>query len=164
MKSIVLSKFIAGFSTIAPPLAGAVGVGRGRFLVFAGLSALLWAGSAVGVGYLLHDSVESLLESLEGYGTGALVLLAAALVLFVAYKWLQRWRFQQGLRMARIEVDELRKRIQEGRATVIVDVRTEAGLRADPRRIPGAITMNLSDLDAKIGRVPPESELVLYCT
>src|SRR5436190_6351890 len=49
--SIAVAKFVPGFSTVAPPLAGAVGV---RFLPFAiasTVAALLWVGASLAVGW-----------------------------------------------------------------------------------------------------------------
>ena len=36
--------------------------------------------------------------------------------------------------------------------------------RADPRRIPGAMIVELSEVDRKLTLVPRDREIVLYCT
>ncbi len=164
MGSLVASKFITGFSTVAPPLAGAMGAKPAAFVFFDILGILLWAGSGVGAGFLFHDAIESVLKSLENLGTGALALLGAALVLFVLFKWWQRRRFYRTLRMARITVEDLRRRFEEEEQPVVVDVRSEAERRREPRRIPGAVTMEISEIDAKLPGLPGGREIVLYCT
>mgnify|MGYP003292324316 CR=1 FL=1 len=45
-----------------------------------------------------------------------------------------------------------------------MDVRHEGERRRDPRRIPGAMIMGVSELDAKLPGIPREVEIVLYCT
>jgi len=167
MRALVASKFITGFSTVAPPLVGVMRVPPRTFLVYDALGCLLWVGSAVGIGLVFHGAVESALEFLAGLGRGALVLAGGALVLFVLYKWWQRQRFYKVLRMARITVDELRDLMQREPPPVVVDVRTEAGRRADPRRIPGATVLDLSAPGKTTdGELPlePVREIILYCT
>jgi membrane protein DedA with SNARE-associated domain len=164
MASVVLAKFITGFSTVAPPLAGAMGAKLPIFLFYDALGTILWAGGGLMIGFIFHRAIEDVLSFLEGLGTGALYLLAAALVLFVLFKWWQRRRFYRALRMARIGVEDLRSLFEKGEKPVIVDVRGPGERQRDPRRIPGAMTMDMSELDAKLPGIPPEVEIVLYCT
>ena len=49
-KSLLIAKFVPGFASIASALAGAVGTTPSRFVLFDGLGALLWVGSAVLLG------------------------------------------------------------------------------------------------------------------
>lgn len=165
MASVVLAKFITGFSTVAPPLAGAMGAKLPAFLFYDALGTVLWAGSGLLLGFIFHRAIADVLSFLEGLGTGAFYVLGAALVLFVLYKWWQRRRFYKALRMARITVEDLQRLIEEGETRpVILDVRTPAARRNDPRRIPGASTMSVDELDAKLPGIRPDVEVVLYCT
>lgn len=164
MASVVVAKFITGFSTVAPPLAGAMGAKLAPFLFYDALGTILWAGGALVVGFIFHHAIEDVLSFLEGLGTGALYLLGAALALFVLFKWWQRRRFYKALRMARISVEELQDLFAKGEKPVVVDVRHEGERQRDPRRIPGAMTMGISEIDAKLPGISPETEIVLYCT
>jgi membrane protein DedA with SNARE-associated domain len=56
--SLVAAKFIPGLSTIAPPLAGIVGLGAPLFLLYDGLGAVIWALSGLGIGYVFSDQIE----------------------------------------------------------------------------------------------------------
>ena len=164
LASLLVAKFIPGYSTVAPPLAGAAGVSLPRFLVFTSGGTLLWVGSALFVGLLFHGAVERVLRALAGLGGWAFVLLAVGLLLYVAVKWVQRRRFYQFLRTARIGVADLRRLMDEGLDPVVVDVRSAGARQRDPRRIPGAHTIDLEDLDAQIALLPADREIVLYCT
>jgi membrane protein DedA with SNARE-associated domain len=164
MASLVAAKFITGFSTVAPPLAGAMGAKLPAFLFYDALGTVLWAGGGLLLGYVFHSAIDDVLSFLEGLGTGALYLVGAALVLFVLFKWWQRRRFYKTLRMARISVDELRGLFEKEPKPVVFDVRTPAERKYEPRRIPGANTMMVSDLDSKLAGLSPETEIVLYCT
>lgn len=164
MPSLLFAKFIPGFSTVAPPLAGAMGASLPSFLLYDGGGALLWAGAGVAGGMIFHRAVDRVLTYLTSIGSAAFFLLAGALLLFLAFKWWQRRRFYKVLRMARITVDELRRLIDEGHAPVVVDVRTSGALARDPRRIPGATVLEAKDLDARLGELPRDREIILYCT
>src|SRR3954447_7401445 len=102
MPSLLVAKFIPGFSTVAPPMAGAVGARVPVFLLYDAGGALLWAGAGVVAGMVFHRAVDRVIAALASLGSGALVLLGAGLAVFVALKWWQRRRFYRMLRMARI--------------------------------------------------------------
>jgi membrane protein DedA with SNARE-associated domain len=164
MTSLVASKFITGFSTVAPPLAGAMGAKLPAFLFYDALGALLWAGGGLLLGWIFHRAIDDVLSFLEGLGTGALYVVGAGLALFVLFKWWQRRRFYKTLRMSRISVGELRELFGKEPKPVVFDVRTPAERKYEPRRIPGANTMAVSELEARLPGIPPETEIVLYCT
>jgi membrane protein DedA with SNARE-associated domain len=44
-KALLIAKFLPGFSTVAPPLAGMVGIARLQFIVLDIAAAILWAGT-----------------------------------------------------------------------------------------------------------------------
>lgn len=164
MGALVGSKFIPGFSTVAPPIVGAMGVRPLTFIGYDALGVLLWAGSGVGLGLLFHRAIERVIGFLEDLGTWAFVLLGSALFLYVVYKWWQRRRFYKALRMARMTVDELRELMEGDEPPIVVDVRTGAARQTDPRRIPGATAMAFSEIDEKLSGLPTHREIVLYCT
>jgi membrane protein DedA with SNARE-associated domain len=164
VSSLLVAKFVPGFSTVAPPLVGATGVGFGRFLLFSAGGTLLWAGAALFAGILFRDAIDGLLAQLAALGTRALLLVFVALALFVAVKWWQRRSFYKALRMARISVQELQLLMHGDPAPLVVDVRTDAGRMQDPRRIPGAIVIDVGLLDEEIRRLPTSREIILYCT
>jgi membrane protein DedA with SNARE-associated domain len=164
LTSLLFAKFIPGYSTVAPPLAGAARAPFSRFLMFTAGGTLLWVGSALGLGALFHGAIERALSFFANLGGSALVLLGIALLLYIAVKWMQRRRFYKVLRMARIRAADLRRLMDEGKAPLIVDVRSNNARARDPRRIPGAIVADVLELDEKISHLPTDREIVLYCT
>ena len=78
LKSLLIAKFIPGFSTVAPPLAGASGRGTLAFVIYDGIGALIWAGAAVAAGRAFHHAIDRLLAALENLGGWALVVIALA--------------------------------------------------------------------------------------
>lgn len=162
--SLLFAKFIPGFSTVAPPLAGAARAPLPSFLAWDAAGSLLWAGSGFLLGVIFHRAVDRVLDALASFGSGALVLVAAALVLFIGYKFWQRQRFYRVLRMARISPGELHEAIARGEAPVVLDVRSQAARQADPRRVPGARALELSEIESRLEDLPADREIVLYCT
>jgi membrane protein DedA with SNARE-associated domain len=164
MSSLLYSKLIPGYNMIAPPLAGAMGKTLVSFLFWDALGSLLWLGSGLALGYLFHHAVDQLLKHLADLGFWAGVVLAAGLVLVILWKWWQRRRVTKVLRLARISAAELKKLMDSGNPPQIIDVRNRSAHLHDPRRIPGALKMTIDEIDARLGDLPRDREIVLYCT
>jgi membrane protein DedA with SNARE-associated domain len=164
LKSLLVAKFIPGFSTVAPPLAGATGQSTLQFLIYDGLGAFIWAGTSVAVGRTFHRGIDRVLAAIESLGWWGLVFILAVLALVVGTKWFQRRRFLRELRGARITVAELKSQLDEGQRPVIVDARTESGRKRDPRIVPSALVLDDAQLSALVRDLPPTREIVLYCT
>jgi membrane protein DedA with SNARE-associated domain len=164
LKSLLIAKFIPGFSTVAPPLAGAAKRSTAGFLLYDAVGAMLWAGAAVALGRAFHRAIGRTLDSLENLGGWAVVIVCGVLALFVFIKWEQRRRFYKQLRMARITVDELKALIDGGNPPDVVDVRSATSRNHNPSRIPSAIVTSADDIDRDIAALSPDRDIVLYCT
>src|SRR5256885_5081962 len=70
-RSLLIAKFVPGFSTAAPPLAGIVRMPLPRFVVFTGLGGLIWAGVFIGVGWLFTRQLEAAADYVARLGTSA---------------------------------------------------------------------------------------------
>src|SRR5881628_2808523 len=81
LKSLLIAKFIPGFSTVAPPLAGAGGQSTVAFLIYDGIGAVLWAGAAVAAGRAFHHAIQDVLTALENLGWWAVLIVVLALFL-----------------------------------------------------------------------------------
>jgi len=160
--SLLVVKFIPGFASVASALAGTVSsTGRRTFVLFDGIGAALWAGTAIFLGSLFSAALEDLLQLLESLGKWGGILLGGALVIFIASKWWQRYRFLHSLRMARISVAELDQLLQRGEMPAIVDVRSS--LSQQDGRIPGAVAISIHDMATATLDVPPDGEVIVYC-
>lgn len=162
--SLIISKYIPGFATVAPPLAGAMHLGFWRFLRYSAAGALLWVMAPVLFGAYFHAEVERALQYLSELGSGALLLLGVLSVIYVSVKVTQRYLFLRVLRASRMTVHELRELLQGEMPPVVVDVRSDTVRRLDPRRIPGAIAVNMADAAAALHEIPPDRDVVVYCS
>ena len=113
---------------------------------------------------LLSRQIDWALAQLDELGGYALMVIVAALALFIVFKWWQRWRFFKALRMARISVGQLYKLMEGGHEPVVVDVRSEGARSLDPRRIPRAVAVDIDNLDAVLPQLSPDHDIILYCS
>src|ERR1700704_1451624 len=162
--TLVLSKFIPGLSTIAPPLAGAMRLGWPSFLLLNGLGVVIWAGGAIIAGMAFHAEINGFIVRLEGLGTLAAEAVGVLLGGYIALKWWERRRFYRARRIARSGVADLRVLMNGGRRPVVVDVRSPGARDLDPRFIPGALAMDAAEVDGRLGQLPAAPGLVFYCT
>jgi len=164
LKSLLFCKFVPGFSTVAPPLAGALRAPRWRFEVFDALGATIWAAAAIGIGALFHSAVDRVLAVLDRLGSFALVVLAGGLAAYIAGRYAQRRRFLRALRVARISVEDLTAQLAGREPPLVVDVRTPGALWLDGRRIPGSLQMAFEEIEERLAELPRERDVILYCT
>ena len=164
-KALVIAKFLPGLSTLAPPLAGMVGVPRTQFILLDSIGAIAWAGAWMGVGYVFSDALDFVASRFARLGNGLLVVVGAALAAYVAFKFIQRRRFLRSLRIARITPDELKRRLDTGDSPlVIIDTRSALDVNTTPFAIPGALWIPAEEIDRRHHEVPPDREIVLYCS
>ena len=136
---LIAARFVPGLDTLAQPLVGIIGMRPGRYLVLTVVGGIAWATVLLGLGWLLGDRLRVVLDSaLQALGVylvpglvGAPLLLAAALVL-------GRYRSILGLDVRRIQVAELKARLDANEAVTIFDLRYPLQLRRHGITIPGA--------------------------
>ena len=163
--ALLIAKFFPGLSTLAPPLAGIVGIARHRFLVLDAAGALVWAGAWLALGYAFRDVLDSVVTTVARAGNGALAVAVTALGIYVVAKFFRRWWFIRSHRMARITPDELKQRIEAGDQTVaIIDTRSALDVGLEPYAIRGALRIPAEEIDRRHQEVPRDREVVLYCT
>jgi membrane protein DedA with SNARE-associated domain len=161
--SLMIAKFVPGFATVAPPMAGAFKLALAPFIGYSAVGALLWSGAAVAVGLVFHSQVDVVLRWINDMGPWALLAIALVVGFYILAKWLERWFFMRMMRMVRLSVDELHDLMQQPVGPVILDARSAAARTLDPRRIPGAL---LVDTDAPVlhSGIGPDRDVVIYCT
>jgi membrane protein DedA with SNARE-associated domain/rhodanese-related sulfurtransferase len=161
---LIVAKFLPGVNPLAAGLAGVIALRPGVFLLYAAAGALLWAGAWIMVGYLFANAIVLIATTNARFRTPLLIALAAALILYIAIKYVRRRRFLRHLGEARMDPVELKRRLDAGDPLVIVDLRTKLDLETDPYRIPGALWITPEVLrDPHHQRIAEGSEIVFYC-
>ena len=100
-------------------------------------------------------------------------LLTAAFVGFVFWwaakkdgeydKAVQRRRFLNKLRVARITPGELHQKMIAGDPLLIVDMR-HPGEIAETKQLPGALRIGIDELDARHHEIARDRDIILYCS
>jgi len=160
--SLIVAKFVPGFSTVAPPIAGSLQMPLSRFLVAAGIGAGLWAGAALVAGWVLRAKVQWAIDVLSRNGMVAVAAVALVLVSWLAWKLWQRRRFEQLAIMPHVTVAELRAALASDLPPLLLDLRG-AAMVASAGPIHGALTVKLEDLPAAVGAWPKEHPIVTLC-
>lgn len=163
-RSLLVAKFLPGLNAVATPLAGIFQMRPLKFLLFDGLGVLLWLLTYLAIGYFFSPQIDFIAKHAEALGGWLVVLLVAALALYITYKFIARQRFLRQLRISRITVEELKKKIDDGESLSIVDLRHNLDFEADPETIPGAVHLDSKQLTEKTGVLPSDREVILYCT
>lgn len=162
--SIIVAKYVPGFATIAPPLAGTMRLAYSRFVLLSAMGALLWAAAPIALGAWFHSEIDWALQQLERLGGKAVVLVILALAIYIGVKLVERYLLIRFLRSVRISVEELKDMLQRELRPLILDARSALARKLDPRVIPGAIAIDIDDPAVALPALADDREIVVYCT
>ena len=160
--SLVVAKFIPGFSTVAPPIAGALRMALPGFLVAAGCCAALWAGLALGAGWLLREQVQTAIDFLNQQAGSALLLVIGIIALWLGWKLWQKYRFRQWCTVPHITPDELITALETETPPRLLDLRGATMIQATGP-IPGAVVAEHDRLAEAVADWPKGAPIVTLC-
>jgi membrane protein DedA with SNARE-associated domain len=89
-RSLIIAKFVPGLSTIAPPLAGALGVSWLRFVLLSAIGSALWVAAGLGAGIIFAEQVPYLLKHLKLIGRLSVLAVVSLGAVYVAYLYFTR--------------------------------------------------------------------------
>lgn len=159
-RALLISKFLPGAGALSTSLAGMTGTPMRRFLGYDLAGSALWVGSALLLGAIFADTVDSLLGWLRDYAARGLLVVLGAFALFIAWRLWQRFSLlRRTARVPRISVEELRERLDQGETPLILDVRADAGEDGIPGSIPVLLDAPLDTLKDRLGA----ADVVIYC-
>ncbi|MBK7951454.1 MAG: VTT domain-containing protein [Deltaproteobacteria bacterium] len=161
--TLLFAKFVPGLQTVAPPLAGAGGMGIARFLAFDAIGAFIFNLTFLAAGYVLKTQIEGFLALLSVFGTRLASVIVVSIAVWIAWKYLQRRRFLRLLRIARIDVDALDRLMAGDSPPAVYDLRDRFTLESQQGRVPGARVIRIDELEARHAEIPRDREIILYC-
>jgi membrane protein DedA with SNARE-associated domain/rhodanese-related sulfurtransferase len=159
----IVGRFIPGISLVAPPVAGALGMGWSKFLWLSALGSVVWASVIVVAGAALQGAVMALVQAITEAPAGMWAALVGLVALYVLWRYLVRQRARRALQVPRLSVAQLREAMQSPTPPIVVDVRGSTMQQVDARRIPRALTLALKDLESYRPEDFSERKVVLYC-
>lgn len=162
--ALVIAKYVPGLNTIAPPLAGLLRLSPIRFVFYDSVGATLWVGGMLLLGYIFADQVEAVGEWLAHFGSGVTLILVLLFVAYLAVKvWIRR-RFIAHLRTARIRPEDVWSKLRGNELITVVDLRHQKEIDSVGAKVPGALHILPQELRERVGEIPRDRDIVLYCS
>ena len=90
LQTLVVAKFLPGIGAVMPPLAGALGMTTGRFLLFDGLGSLFYGSFYIVAGFLFHNQLRQAMALLNQLGFSVLLSAVALVIGYIAFKYARR--------------------------------------------------------------------------
>jgi len=160
----IIGRFVPGVSLVAPPVAGALGMGWPKFLALTSLGAALWAVVVILIGAALQEALLAILRALAVVPAGAWLATGLIFVGYVVWRVIVRRRARKALAVPRISAAELRLAMQSAEPPVVIDVRGTTMQQMLAQRIPGALSLALPELETYPLEELRGRRAVLYCT
>jgi hypothetical protein len=112
---------------------------------------------------MLAEEVEKYFEKILHAGGWVGGMLMAALAALIFMKYLHRRKIAHKLAIPRIMPDFVKKRMDGGEDLLIVDVRNDMEMEADPLTLPGSYHVPLEQIEKNPHAFPADREIILYC-
>ena len=160
--SLVVAKFIPGFSTVAPPIAGSLRMALPGFLLAAAAGAALWAGLALGTGWVLRREVETVISALDEQAGSVLVVIVGVVAIWLSWKLWQKYRFRQWSAVPHITPAELLAAMEAQQPLLLLDLRGHS-MVAETGPIVGATIAEHNRLLDAVGNWPRNQPIVTLC-
>jgi membrane protein DedA with SNARE-associated domain/rhodanese-related sulfurtransferase len=162
VSSLVVAKFIPGFSTVAPPIAGALRMHLLGFLLAAGVGAGLWAGLALCTGWILKDTVQAAIVALDRHSGPGILAVLLMVGIWLGWKLWQKYRFRRFCAVPHITPDELIDALKSEQPPLILDFRS-ATMIAETGPVRGALVAEHDRLQNAVGDWPKNLPIVTLC-
>ena len=140
VRSLVFAKFVPGLSTIAPPLAGIMGLRASQYLFYNDLGTVLWVGTGIGLGYVFSDQLEQAVSLIAHLGSTVGLILLVGVTGYVVYKAIQWYQVEDVV--PHLTAQQVREKITAGEDPLIIDLRP-VGNRHEIPGIPGSLPLHL---------------------
>ena len=170
-KTLLISKFVPGLSTVAAALAGSLNMRVSRFLRLDVCGVALYVVCWTSLGFVFARWLRDIIGWLERLGHIAaegLLLLVVAYIGWLAWNWLHDRRFKHIEKVAALDLFESIRTSSHDRLVIIADVRSHGYYDPGMQRIKNSIrvepTRLKEELEALRAFMAPECEIYLYCS
>lgn len=167
--TLLFSKFVPGLSTVAPPIAGQIGMPYSRFFAWDLAGSIIWAEVFLLAGRFFGDIAQKSARFFHWLGHFAFVIFVLMVIGLMAYRILKQRKFLQQVREMRLDPEELKVMMDQAKEQgntppFVVDLRHPLDYLPDPRVIPGALRIGPNEIRQHSEIIPRDRDVVLYCT
>jgi membrane protein DedA with SNARE-associated domain/rhodanese-related sulfurtransferase len=160
--SLVVAKFIPGFSTVAPPIAGAVKMSILSFTIASAAGAFLWAMAALLAGWLFKDQVNAIYAALQDNLFVVGIVAALICAFWLMWKLARRDAFQARLKLPKVPAAEVFALVKAGQSNLrLIDLRPAIVQEAEP--LAGWLPANAESALAAARAWPKTDLIVTMC-
>lgn len=162
--TLLLAKFIPGVNTMAPPLAGSMKMRFSQFLRYDSAGALLYVLAYSIGGFAFSRVIRDVIRVFVGVGRTMEVVATVAILGYVAYRVWLYWTHRVYRVVPRVQVEELKSRIDAGEDLLILDVRSHGYYDSGAQRIRGSGRFEPNQFQNTVKSLPKDKLIFLYCT
>lgn len=116
------------------------------------------------LGALFHRQLTVLVVWLGLLGRRAGLIAALLIGGYIAFKYIQRFRFRRELRINRVTPTEALALLQGGHPVTFVDLRNPAEIELEGFKIAGARVLRPAEIRSGFDDLPAGQQAILYCT
>lgn len=162
--TLVVAKYVPGVQTLAPASAGFAKASFVGFLVLDFVGTLLFILPFCLGGFFYQAQLGAAVDAISEISGGLLMAVLAIAAAYGALKAGQWILFYRGHRLRRLTTESLKSRLDDGEPTTIIDLRQTFDYKLEPRIIPGAMRIPISEVSSRQAEIPTEYDIVLVCT
>jgi membrane protein DedA with SNARE-associated domain len=162
-RALVAAPWVPGLAVVTPPLAGMSGMTWKRFLALDALGALLWASVFATLGFVFGPQLTLAFDAALRLGAWFGLGGGIALGVWLGWKIAQRRSLLRSIALTRAEPAAVLARLDSDAAPLVVDLRHQLDLQANPTSLPGAVVVGVDELLDWAEAVPREREIILTC-
>jgi membrane protein DedA with SNARE-associated domain/rhodanese-related sulfurtransferase len=159
---MAMCKFVPGLALITPPLMGTTHIAVKLFAIWDTIGAFAWASFWLLGGALFSRQLALMVHTVEQHGATVVDVLVALALLYLAYRYVRRWRLRRWLDHPTISAEQLDGMMRSGAPPVVLDARLATAVSLEPYRIPGALLLDLNAPET-VRPALLEREIVVYC-
>jgi membrane protein DedA with SNARE-associated domain len=162
-RALVAAPWIPGLAVVSSPLAGFSRMSWKRFLALDALGALIWASVYAVLGFAFGPELKLALDAALRLGSWFVLGAGIALGVWLGWKIAQRQALLRSVELPRAEPATVLARLDSEAAPLVVDLRHELDLEANPTSLPGAVVVGPDELLQWAEGIPREREIILTC-
>lgn len=165
-KTLLISKFIPGINTMAPPLAGSMRMPYEQFFWLDLAGASLYTLAYCSLGYIFRDFLVVIMRGMHAAGRAVEIVVLIGLLTYVAYRIWVYSKHRIYRVVPRIQVEELARKLnsEDSQNLLVVDVRSHGYYDSEAARIKGSIRVEPNNLEQEIKNLPHDKDIYVYCT
>lgn len=162
--TLLFAKFVPGINTMAPPLAGSMRMRFSQFLRFDAAGAVLYVFAYGAGGFVFSRVIKDLFRIFQTVGRTVETVIGLALFGYIAYRVWLYWTHRVYRVVPRVQVEEVRSRIEAGEEILILDVRSHGYYDPGAQRIQGSLRFEPNNIEESVKTLTEEKLIFLYCT